>query len=229
MAITYRSVKGSQLTSNEVDANFLQLYNTDLLLLPLDGSRAMTGDLDMGSNDISSARTIVLSSGASSNGDKAIAIGGLGTGVYRDETSGSILKWLVNNSDVLWYGDSIGVVSKAAFKAESTVTFSALTASTLTYLDASKNVVSLTNASGVLSNNGAGVLSWAAALSNALTSAKIFVGNGSNLATAVDVSGDTTIDNAGVMTIGANKATYTKSYNGTQLAIVQSMKMFTGN
>ncbi len=38
-----------------------------------------------------------------------------------------------------------------------------------------------------------------------LTSAHIFVGNGSNVATDVAVSGDITIDNAGVTTIGAGK------------------------
>jgi hypothetical protein len=44
----------------------------------------------------------------------------------------------------------------------------ALTASTVIYLDASKNVISLANGSGVLTNNGAGVLSWGAGLSGSL-------------------------------------------------------------
>ncbi len=39
----------------------------------------------------------------------------------------------------------------------------------------------------------------------ALTSANILVGNGSNVATSVAVSGDVTISNAGVVAIGANK------------------------
>lgn len=39
----------------------------------------------------------------------------------------------------------------------------------------------------------------------ALTSAQILVGNGSNVATAVAMSGDTTISNAGVVAIGAGK------------------------
>lgn len=37
-----------------------------------------------------------------------------------------------------------------------------------------------------------------------LTSARIFVGNGSNIATEVDMTGDVTIDNAGVTTISAS-------------------------
>lgn len=40
-----------------------------------------------------------------------------------------------------------------------------------------------------------------------LTSAYIFVGNGSNLATGVAVSGDITLSNAGVVAIGAGKVT----------------------
>jgi len=43
------------------------------------------------------------------------------------------------------------------------------------------------------------------AMSNSLTSARIFVGNASNVATAVAVTGDITISNAGVTAIGAGK------------------------
>lgn len=43
-----------------------------------------------------------------------------------------------------------------------------------------------------------------------LTSAKIIVGNVSNLAVGVTMSGDITIDNAGVTAIGAEKATIAK-------------------
>lgn len=45
----------------------------------------------------------------------------------------------------------------------------------------------------------------ASGATQALTSAHIFVGNSSNIATDVAMSGDTTIDNAGAVTIGANK------------------------
>lgn len=43
--------------------------------------------------------------------------------------------------------------------------------------------------------------------SSSLTSANIFVGNGSNIATGVPVSGDITISNAGVVAIGSAKVT----------------------
>jgi len=45
----------------------------------------------------------------------------------------------------------------------------------------------------------------AGGLTNTLPSGEIFVGNVSNLATAVAMSGDATISNAGVLAIGANK------------------------
>ena len=53
----------------------------------------------------------------------------------------------------------------------------------------------------VLSTDGSGNLSWAPALTNALTSAHILVGNGSNMATSVLLSGDATLDNAGAITV----------------------------
>ncbi|MBK9322277.1 MAG: hypothetical protein IPM97_04880 [Bdellovibrionaceae bacterium] len=65
----------------------------------------------------------------------------------------------------------------------------------------------------VLSNNGAGVLSWASAMTNSLTSANIWVGNSGNAATAVSMSGDATMSNAGVVTLansGVTAGTYAK-------------------
>ncbi len=61
----------------------------------------------------------------------------------------------------------------------------------------------------VLTNNGTGTLTWTtpAGLSSTLTSANIFVGNGSNVATGVPLSGDATITNAGVLTLSTVAAT----------------------
>lgn len=74
-------------------------------------------------------------------------------------------------------------------------------------------------AAGALTNDGFGNLSWAG-----LTDAHIFVGNASNVATDVVMSGDTTIDNTGAVTIGDNKVTLPKLYNGAQLAIINSFR-----
>ena len=63
----------------------------------------------------------------------------------------------------------------------------------------------------------------------ALASAKILVGSVSNVASAVDMSSDITIDNVGATTIGANKVTYQKTYNGNQLSIISALRFLSGN
>lgn len=69
----------------------------------------------------------------------------------------------------------------------------------------------------MLTTNGSGVLSWTspAASLPGLTSANIWVGNGSGVATAVSMSGDATIDNAGALSIGSSKITSSHIVNGT--------------
>lgn len=65
-------------------------------------------------------------------------------------------------------------------------------------------------ASTVLTNDGSGNLSWTSDLTPVLPSGDIFVGNVSNVATAVTMSGDATISNTGALTVGNNKITYAK-------------------
>ncbi|MGZ3770394.1 MAG: tail fiber domain-containing protein [Bdellovibrio sp.] len=64
----------------------------------------------------------------------------------------------------------------------------------------------------ILSNNGSGTLSWVNALTNSLTSGQIFVGNASNVAIGVAMSGDATISNTGAITLKntGTAGTYTK-------------------
>lgn len=54
-----------------------------------------------------------------------------------------------------------------------------------------------------LTSNGSATLSWASFLDTSLTDGNIYIGNGSNVATAVLPSGDVTITNAGVMAIAS--------------------------
>lgn len=54
-----------------------------------------------------------------------------------------------------------------------------------------------------LVSNGSGTLSWASFISNALSDGQILIGNGSNVAAAVSVTGDVTISNAGVTAIAS--------------------------
>jgi hypothetical protein len=56
-------------------------------------------------------------------------------------------------------------------------------------------------ANTTLLNDGSGNLSWTSSLSTTLPSGEIFVGNGSNVATAVTMTGDVTITNTGVTSI----------------------------
>ncbi|WP_148285234.1 hypothetical protein [Flavobacterium sp. B17] len=73
----------------------------------------------------------------------------------------------------------------------------------------------------VLSWNGT---SWAPApdatgLSTILGSGKIYVGNASSVATAVTPTGDVTIDNAGITSIGAGKVTNSQMANSAALTV----------
>ncbi len=55
-----------------------------------------------------------------------------------------------------------------------------------------------------LISNGSGVMSWSDFLDTSLTDGQVYIGNGSNVATAVTPSGDVTISNAGVMAIASD-------------------------
>lgn len=78
------------------------------------------------------------------------------------------------------------------------------------------------NAAGVLSNDGSGNLSWVSALTDSLASGKINVGNASNIASPVSLSGDASLSNTGVLTVTGLKGSVLPSlstgnlrYNGS--------------
>jgi hypothetical protein len=112
----------------------------DGLVVHLAGTETITGAKTFSS--LATFDTILTGVGSTIN--KAIKIGGTGTGLFRQDSGGAILKWELNSVQTLWLGENLGTVAKTAFTAESTVTLSALTASTVPYLDASKNLVSST-------------------------------------------------------------------------------------
>lgn len=64
---------------------------------------------------------------------------------------------------------------------------------------------------------------------DALTSGNILVGNGSNVATSVAMSGDVTISNAGVTAIGANKVTDSMLRQSSGLSVIGRSANSTGN
>jgi len=78
------------------------------------------------------------------------------------------------------------------------------------------------SANQTLVTDGSGALSWASGLTTALTSGNIFVGNASNVATSVTMSGDATLSNTGVLTIASDAVTAAKIAQGTAGQILMS-------
>lgn len=66
-------------------------------------------------------------------------------------------------------------------------------------------------------------------ISNTLTNTYIFVGNGSNVATGVAMSGDATISNTGALTVANGAITYDKLADEGELAIISAFRFLTGN
>jgi len=77
----------------------------------------------------------------------------------------------------------------------------------------------------VLSSNSDGTLVWANSLADVLNNGKILIGNASNLAKPVDLSGDATLTNAGIITIADNKVTTSKIIDDA----VTTVKIADGN
>ena len=78
------------------------------------------------------------------------------------------------------------------------------------------------SANQTLVTDGSGVLSWASGLTTALTSGNIFVGNASDIATSVAMSGDAALSNAGALTIASDAVTAAKIAQGTAGQILMS-------
>lgn len=80
-----------------------------------------------------------------------------------------------------------------------------------------------TNGQVIVYSSSAGAWIPGSAVSSGLSSAHIFVGNGSNVATDVAVSGDLTLANTGAFTIANNAITTAKIANnavdGTKIAL----------
>ncbi|MCP4568858.1 MAG: hypothetical protein GY841_14870, partial [FCB group bacterium] len=90
------------------------------------------------------------------------------------------------------------------------------------------------SANYVLTTNGSGTLTWedatgiSGALSETLTDTYVFVGNGSNVATGVDMTGDIAITNAGVTAVQANAVALTTDTTGDYVTSVTNGTYITG-
>lgn len=123
--------------------------------------------------------TLILPN-AATTGDILHATGANTIGNLADVATGSVLA-----------SGGIGVIPAWASSPTLTgMTLSGLTASTVIYSDAAKAITSLANGAGVLTNDGAGGLSWGAAAAHALLSAT----HNDTLADGV-VDGDVVIGN----------------------------------
>jgi hypothetical protein len=176
--IVYRSVKGSALTSDEVDNNFEELYNTDIendsLAVHLAGTETITGaktfNLDIAFPDTKGVTWIGGSSIKENSGGLSIVTGALGVTVSSASITSSTDILFTASSRVIfvgttWFsnGSYASIFDISALMANrqvvfpdkditlagvnnetftGTTTFSSLTASTVPYLDASKNLVS---------------------------------------------------------------------------------------
>jgi hypothetical protein len=189
--------------------------------------------------DISSADvtgTLPLTSGGTGAGTAAAARTNLGLGTLSTLSTVStaeITDGTIVNTDVSATAAIAGSKINPAFGAQNISTTGTLTtgAATVSGLTVSGTTTTL-NTVGytwpatqgavgtVLTNNGTGTLSWttSSGLSSTLTSANIFVGNGSNVATGVPLSGDATITNAGVLTIANAAVTNAKLASGIDAA-----------
>ena len=113
----------------------------------------------------------------------------------------SELGGLTDNDTTYTAGTGIDITSEVV----------SVTGLTLAELDAAAyettTVDSLTDGDDLVTEAGVEAYVAANSASNTLTDTQIFVGNGSNVATGVAVSGDATISNTGVVTIAADAVT----------------------
>ncbi|KJU85706.1 hypothetical protein MBAV_002100 [Candidatus Magnetobacterium bavaricum] len=77
----------------------------------------------------------------------------------------------------------------------------------------------------VLTSSGGGAPTWNAVGVPSLLNGKIFVGNASDVATGVTMSGDVTINNAGVTTLAASQSNITTASNLTTVGTLGSLNV----
>lgn len=134
----------------------------------------------------------------------------------------------INNAGALTVSNNAITAAKIANNtitnaqvANNTITATQIANNTITATQIANNAVGLTQmaagtANSYLTTNASGTPQWTAGtpMSNALTNGQMWIGNGSNAATAVTMSGDATITNAGVLSLAASAVNTTELANG---------------
>ncbi len=176
------------------------------------GSNVATGVAMSGDASISNTGVLTLANSAGTRTNLGLGtLATLGTVTTTEITDGTIANIDINAGAAIAGTKITPVFGTQNITTTGTLSSGAITASNLASINGAAYNWPGANATGVLTNNGTGTLTWApsAGLSSTLTSTNIFVGNGSNLATGVAMSGDASISNTGVLTLANSAGTRT--------------------
>jgi hypothetical protein len=168
---------------------------------------------------ISIVGTVISNSGDADATDDIVSTSTAGGDLTGTFSNLQIASGVIGNSDVSPTAAIAGTKVNPNFGSQNISTTGVLSVGSSTSLNAVSYTWPNVQAVGtrVLQNDGTGALSWvpSTGLSSSLTSANIFVGNGSNIATGVPLSGDASIANTGAITISNNAITSSKINDGT--------------
>ncbi len=161
-----------------------------------------------------------VASGVAMSGDATISNTGALTIANNAITSAKINDGTISDADISATAAIAGTKVNPAFGTQNISTTGTLSTGASTTLNTVNYTWPNAQAIGtrVLQNDGTGNLTWATpsvGLSSTLNSANIFVGNASNVASGVAMSGDATIANTGALTIANNAITSAKINDGT--------------
>ena len=191
---TWITGSNSQFLGTDGSGNLTFLNQSNFISSALNSGQIIVGN----SGNVATAVTMSGDATISNTGTLTLSASSVSGG-----TAGDIADGTITNADINASAAIAGTKVAPAFGTQNISTTGTLTSGSSTTFGAATVTWPGANAAGVLTNNGTGTLSWSSALTTTLASSNIFVGNGSNVATAVAMSGDGTLNNAGVLTLSA--------------------------